>query len=84
LNAIKALDLSIPLHELLSQILIEHVNEVTRKQWEIKALSQGVTDELMDIGTWDVNTMLIAGKMQEIVDQIVGSQKEIVALQQIR
>jgi len=33
LNAIKALDLSIPLHEvLLSQILIEHVDEVTRKQ----------------------------------------------------
>jgi hypothetical protein len=31
LNAIKALDLSIPLHEvLLSQILIEHVDEVTK------------------------------------------------------
>jgi len=45
LNAIKALDLSIPLHEvLLSQILIEHVDEVTRKQWEIKAVSQGITE----------------------------------------
>jgi hypothetical protein len=33
LNAIKALDLSVPLHEvLLSQILIEHVDEATRKQ----------------------------------------------------
>jgi hypothetical protein len=29
---------------LLSQILIEHVDEVTRKQWEIKAVSQGITD----------------------------------------
>jgi hypothetical protein len=39
LNAIKALDLSIPLHEvLLSQILIEHVDEATRKQWEMKAV----------------------------------------------
>jgi len=44
LNAIKALDLSIPLHEMLSQILIEHVDEVTRKQWEIEAVSQGVTE----------------------------------------
>jgi len=44
LNVIKALDLSIPLHEMLSQILIEHVDEVTRKQWEIKAGSQGMTE----------------------------------------
>ena len=45
LNAIKALDLSIPLHEvLLSQILIEHVDEVTRKQWEMKAVSQGINE----------------------------------------
>jgi len=45
LNAIEALDLSIPLHEvLLSQILIEHVNEVTRKQREMKAVSQRVTE----------------------------------------
>jgi len=45
LNAIKALDLSIPLHEvLLPQILIEHVDEVTRKQWEMKAVSQGITE----------------------------------------
>jgi len=45
LNAIKALDLSIPLHEvLLSQILIEHVDEVTRKQWEMKAVSEGITE----------------------------------------
>jgi len=45
LNATKALDLSIPLHEvLLPQILIEHVDEVTRKQWEIKAVSQGMTE----------------------------------------
>jgi len=33
------------LHEvLLSQILIEHVDEVTRKQWEMKAVSQGITE----------------------------------------
>ena len=45
LNVIKALDLSIPLHEvLLYQILIEHVEEVTRKQWEMKAVSQGITE----------------------------------------
>ena len=37
-----------------------------------------------DIGTWNVNTMLKAGKMQEIADQIVGSQIQIVALQEIR
>ena len=45
LNDIKALDLSIPLHEvLLSQILIEHVDEETRKQWEMKAVCQGMTE----------------------------------------
>ena len=33
------------MHEvLLCQILIEHVDEVTRKQWEMKAVSQGVTE----------------------------------------
>jgi hypothetical protein len=43
LNAIKALDLNILLHEvLLFQILIEHVIEVMRKQWEMKAVSQGI------------------------------------------
>jgi len=36
--------------------------------------------ELLDIGTWNVNTLLKARKMQEIVDQIVGSQIQIVAL----
>jgi len=40
--------------------------------------------ELLDIGTWNVNTMLKAGKMQEIADQIVGSQIQIVARQEIR
>jgi hypothetical protein len=45
LNAVKALDLGIPLREvLLSQILMEHVYELTRKQWEMKAVSQGVAD----------------------------------------
>jgi hypothetical protein len=45
LNAIKASDLSIPLHEvLLSQILIDHVDEATRKQWEMKAVSQGINE----------------------------------------
>jgi len=44
LNAIKELYLSIPLHEVLSQILIEHVDEATRKQWEMKAVSQGITE----------------------------------------
>jgi len=43
LNAIKALDLSIPLQE-MSQILIENVDDVTRKQWEMKDVSQGVTE----------------------------------------
>jgi len=40
--------------------------------------------ELPDIGTWNVNTMLKARKMQEIADQIVGSQIQIVAAQEIR
>jgi exonuclease III len=40
--------------------------------------------EPMDIRTWNVNTMLKAGKMHEIADQIVGSQLQIVALQEIR
>jgi len=40
--------------------------------------------ELFYIGTWNVNTMLKAGKMQEIADQIVGFQIQIVALQEIR
>ena len=45
LNAFKALDLSVPLHEvLLSQTLIEDVDEATRKQWEMKAVSHGVTE----------------------------------------
>ena len=45
LNTIKAWDLSIHLHEvLLSQVLIQHVDEVTRKQWEMKAVSQGITE----------------------------------------
>jgi hypothetical protein len=37
-------------------------------------------DELMDIGTWNVNTTLKAGKMQESADQIVDSQVQIVTL----
>jgi len=40
--------------------------------------------ELLDTGTRNFNTMLKAGKMHEIVDQIVGSQIQIVALQEIR
>ena len=41
LNAIKALYLSILLHEvLMSQILIENVE----KQWKMKAVSQGITE----------------------------------------
>jgi diphosphomevalonate decarboxylase len=44
LNAVKALDLGIPLHEVLSQILVEHEVELTRKQWEMKAVTQGVTE----------------------------------------
>jgi hypothetical protein len=45
MNAFKALDLSIPLYEVvLSQILIQHVDEVTRKKWEMKAVSQGITE----------------------------------------
>jgi hypothetical protein len=41
-------------------------------------------DELMYIGTWNVNTMLKAGTMQEIADQIVGSKIQIFALQEIK
>jgi len=41
-------------------------------------------EQLLDIGTWNVNTMLKAGKMQDIADPIVGSQIQIVTLQEIR
>jgi hypothetical protein len=42
---IKALDLNLRLHEVLSsQILIEYVDEVTRKQWQMKAVSQGIIE----------------------------------------
>ena len=45
LNSNKSSDLSIPLHDaLLSQILIRNVDEVTRKQRKMKAVSQGVTE----------------------------------------
>jgi len=40
--------------------------------------------ELLDVGTWNVHTVLKAGKMKEIAYQIVGSQIQIVALQEIR
>jgi hypothetical protein len=40
--------------------------------------------EQLDIGTWNVIAMLKAGKMQEISDQIVGSQIQIVALHEVR
>jgi len=40
--------------------------------------------ELLDIGAGNVNTMLKAGKMQEIADQIVGSPIQIAALKEIR
>jgi exonuclease III len=43
-----------------------------------------IKKELFDIGTWNVNTMLKAGKMQEIADQIMGSQIQIIALQEVR
>jgi exonuclease III len=41
-------------------------------------------EEQLDIGTWNVNTMLKAGKMPEIADQIVASQIQIIALQEVR
>ena len=45
MNAINALDLSIPLHEvLLSQRVIDHVVEVSRKKWEMKVVSQEMTE----------------------------------------
>jgi endonuclease/exonuclease/phosphatase family metal-dependent hydrolase len=43
-----------------------------------------IKKEQIKIGTWNVNTMLKTGKMQEIADQIVGSQLQIVALQEVR
>jgi hypothetical protein len=46
--------------------------------------SYRIKKELLDIGTRNVNTMLKSRKMQEIADQIVGSQIQIVALQEIR
>ena len=46
----------------------------------VKRMKKG----LLDIGTWNVNTMLKARKIQGIADQIVGFQIEIVALEEIR
>jgi hypothetical protein len=40
-----------------------------------------IKKELLNIGTWNVNTMLRVGKMQETADQIVGFHIQIVALQ---
>ena len=45
---------------------------------------KGMKKELLDIRTWNVNTTLKVGKMQEIADLIMGSQIQIVALQEIR
>jgi len=42
-----------------SQILIEHVDEVTRKQWEMKAVSQGITE-------LDAITKFLEGKCQAL------------------
>jgi hypothetical protein len=45
LNVVNALGLSMPLHEvLLWQELVRHLNCVSRKQWEMKAVSQGMTE----------------------------------------
>jgi hypothetical protein len=41
-------------------------------------------DKQLDVGIWNVNTMMKAGKMQEIADPIVGSQIQIVALKEVR
>jgi hypothetical protein len=46
---------------------------ILRQQRHVKRMKV----ELMDIGTWNVSTMLKTGKMQEIADQIVGSQIQI-------
>ena len=40
--------------------------------------------EVLNVGTWNVNTMLKARKMQEIADQIVGSKTQLVAPQEMR
>ena len=61
---------------------------LTRKYWtdNFKTIQACSKDEkgTLDIVTWNVNTMLKAGEMQEIADQIVGSRIQIVALQEIR
>ena len=38
----------------------------------------------MQVGTWNVKTMLQAGKIQEIAEELKKSQIKIVALQEIR
>jgi hypothetical protein len=43
------------------------------RQRQVKRMKK----QQLDIGTWNVNTMLKSGKMQEIVDEIVGSQIQI-------
>jgi hypothetical protein len=41
------------------------------------------TKDIIGIGTWNVQTLLKPGKMQEIADQIKNSQIKILALQEI-
>ena len=36
------------------------------------------------IGTWNVKTLLKPGKMQELAEELVKTQLEIVAIQEIR
>jgi hypothetical protein len=40
--------------------------------------------DMICIGTWNVMTMLKAGKMNEIADEMLKTQLKIIALQELR
>jgi hypothetical protein len=42
------------------------------------------TSNKLCIGTWNVKTLLKPGKMQELAEELVKTQLEIVAVQEIR
>ena len=55
----------------------------TVKWMQMKASAKNMSNKLC-IGTWNVKTLLKPGKMQELGEELVKTQLEIVAIQEIR
>jgi len=43
-----------------------------------------IRKDMMYIGTWNIMTMLKAGKMNEIADEMLKTQLQIIALQELK